>query len=129
MMTDLFWFVAGFATRAMIGFVSRVSFKWRSDRAWRRYMKERARKEMTIMRWRIKANGIRWDVGTPEDQADFGYDLTKLPNSAETIVSADDEADAIDQGLNDISDSFGFLIDDTESIEVELLPQRRRRTD
>lgn len=128
-MSDLFWFIAGFTTRAMIGFVSRVSFKWRSDRAWRRYVKERERKEMTIMRWKVTAHGIQWDVGDPDDYDPATYDPSVLPESASAEVSADDELEAVENALNELSDQYGFLIDDTSKCEVELLPQRRRRTD
>ena len=120
-------FVLGFLTRAAIAYISALTYDWRQRRAWRRYALRRLGKEETIMRWRVKAIGIQWDVGNPDDYDPKTYHPERLPSEAEVIVSAEDEAEAIDQGLSDISDAYCFLIEGTNSIEVELL--KRRRTD
>ena len=122
-------FILGFLTRAAIAYVSAQTYDWRQRRAWRHYVLRRSAKEETIMRWKVKAVGIRWDVGYAEDYDDPTYDtrVAALPSEIETIVTADDDQEAAEKALEAMSDAYSFLIEDTQAVHIELL--KRRRTD
>lgn len=102
-------FIAGFLTRAMIGYVSDVTWQWRLRRA----MRLELRREGLRMRWRVKLAGITWDDGKGQ------YDVSDLPKEWTTIVIADNEDDAIEYALTDATDSCGSLIDGVRSSKVQ----------
>lgn len=76
------------------------------------------------MRWKIRVVGIRWDVGYADDyEHDPTYErrVAELPKEAEATVRADDEEEAVDKAMNEISDAYSFLIEDCKAVYVELL--------
>lgn len=77
------------------------------------------------MKWGIKLWGITWDDGKGE------YDVEDLPRNLEIEVEAESYAEAKELALSEASDYYGFLIEGTHSIEVELRPPTRpvRRDD
>lgn len=102
-------FIAGFLTRAIIGYVSDRTWQWRLHRAMRR----EAERESVVMRWRVKLTGITWDDGKGQ------YDVSDLPKEWSVIVIADHENDAIEYALTDATDSCGSLVEGYQSARVQ----------
>jgi hypothetical protein len=66
------------------------------------------------MRYSVQLRNIEWDDGKGE------YDVSKLPKSRRTIVDAPDEDAALEHAMNEISDTYGSLIQSTDAIVIPI---------
>lgn len=68
-----------------------------------------------MKRWRVNAYGIQWDAGKGE------YDVSDLPRNLSVEVDAYSREGAIEEGLSEMTDAYGALIEGTEQIVAEAI--------
>jgi hypothetical protein len=119
-------FIAGFLTRALLSYVADRWRRWKVAREMHRVLAQYPTttvRKGTIMRWKIKLWGITWDDDKGEN------DVSELPQNLEVLVTAEEEAEAIQHAMSDASDDYGSLISGVQRAEVTVVPDRRTRRD